>query len=156
LAGAVQPAIDEAVKDVFISHASEDKDEVARPLAVALQNRGVSVWFDELSIAWGQPIHRAIETGIANAMFGLVIISRKFMEKQWTKAELDGLYGRQMGEPTGQGVILPVWHRVTADDVKQQLPMIAALKALNTGVSSIDEIADEVAKLVHASAGGRR
>jgi len=67
--------------DVFISHASEDKDEIARPLAEALQARGVAIWFDELSIGWGQPIHRAIEEGIANARFGLVIISAKFMEK---------------------------------------------------------------------------
>jgi TIR domain. len=137
--------------DVFISHASEDKDEIARPLAEALQARGVSIWFDELSIGWGQPIHRAIEEGIANARFGLVIISTKFMEKHWTQAELDGLYGRQMGQPDGSGIILPVWHRVTADEVQSRLPMIAALKALNTGVSSVEDIADEVARLVQGS-----
>lgn len=141
--GAAAPSV-----DVFISHATEDKDEVARPLAEALQSRGVSIWFDELSIGWGQPIHRAIEQGIANARFGLVIISAKFMEKQWTQAELDGLYGRQMGQPDGSGIILPVWHRVTADEVQSKLPMIASLKALNTGVSSIEDIADEVARLV--------
>lgn len=137
--------------DVFISHASEDKDDIARPLAEALQARGVSVWFDELNVAWGQPIHRAIETGIANATYGLVIISPTFMVKQWTQAELDALYGRQMGRPDDHGLILPLWHRVTTDDVQQNLPMIAALKALNTAVLSVEQIADEVAKLVFAS-----
>lgn len=82
-------------------------------------------------MAWGQPIHRAIETGIANATYGLVIISPTFMVKQWTQAELDALYGRQMGRPDGHGLILPLWHRVPTDDVQQNLPMIAALKALN-------------------------
>ncbi|HQZ00741.1 MAG TPA: toll/interleukin-1 receptor domain-containing protein [Propionicimonas sp.] len=137
--------------DVFISHASEDKDDIARPLAEALQARGVSVWFDELNIAWGQPIHRAIEAGIANGTYGLVIISPTFMVKQWTQAELDALHGRQMGRPDGHGLILPLWHRVTTDDVQQNLPMIAALKALNTAVLSVEQIADEAAKLVFAS-----
>lgn len=148
--GLADVPLDDAT-DVFISHASEDKDEIARPLAEALQARGVSIWFDELSISWGQPIHRAIERGIANTAFGLVIVSPSFMEKQWTQAELDALYGRQMGRPGGHGLILPLWHRVTADDVQRRLPMIAALKALNTGVSNIEEIADQVARLVHAT-----
>src|SRR5690606_28361687 len=30
--------------DVFISHASEDKEEIVRPLAIALRNAGLSVW----------------------------------------------------------------------------------------------------------------
>src|SRR5580765_4942879 len=33
--------------DVFISHASEDKDAVVRPLAHALSGGGLRVWFDE-------------------------------------------------------------------------------------------------------------
>lgn len=36
--------------DVFISHASEDKDTVARPLAKALSGTGLSVWFDEFEM----------------------------------------------------------------------------------------------------------
>lgn len=136
-------------RDVFISHASEDKDDIARPLTEALQTRNLSVWFDELNITWGTPIRRAVEKGITNATYGLVIISPNFIAKQWTRAELDALYGRQMGQPDSQ-VILPVWHRVTADDMQQHLPMIAGIKALNTGVFSIEEIANEVASLVAA------
>src|SRR6266508_555787 len=37
-------AMDSEVRDVFISHASEDKAAVARPLAEALRDAGVSVW----------------------------------------------------------------------------------------------------------------
>jgi TIR domain len=36
-----------ARRDVFISHASEGKDAIARPLAECLRARGCSVWFDE-------------------------------------------------------------------------------------------------------------
>lgn len=155
--GSFQPSVSPSLldgvtgKDVFISHASEDKDEVARPLASALEVRGVTVWIDELSIAWGQPIRRAIEQGIANCTYGLVIISPSFMRKHWTQAELDALYGRQMGQADGHGVILPLWHRVTADDVQRELPMVAGLKALNTAVSSVESIADDLADLVRSS-----
>jgi hypothetical protein len=35
--------------DVFISHASEDKESFVRPLAIALKNLGLLVWYDEFS-----------------------------------------------------------------------------------------------------------
>lgn len=40
--------------DVFISHDSEDKEEVARPLAEVLRRNGLSVWYDEfeLKFSW--------------------------------------------------------------------------------------------------------
>src|SRR5829696_6650440 len=38
------------VWDVFISHASEDKESVARPLAAELKARGVAVWLDDLEL----------------------------------------------------------------------------------------------------------
>ena len=40
-------------RDVFISHASEDKDEIARPLADELIRRGLKVWFDEYELVLG-------------------------------------------------------------------------------------------------------
>ncbi len=39
--------------DVFISHASEDKEAVARPLYQALKDAGVSAWLDEVNITLG-------------------------------------------------------------------------------------------------------
>lgn len=130
--------------DVFVSHASEDKEDIARPLVVALEKRGLHVWFDELSIRWGQSIHRSIEEGIAHSRFGLIIISPHFMAKQWTNAELDALYDRSITDETAG--ILPLWHGVTLEQVQANLPMIAALKAFKTADWTIDQIADEVVK----------
>ena len=44
--------------DVFISHAGEDKDDVARPLFVALHDLGVSVWFDEAELRIGDSLRQ--------------------------------------------------------------------------------------------------
>ena len=42
--------------DVFISHATEDKDEIARPVTQGLISYGLNVWFDELEIKVGGDI----------------------------------------------------------------------------------------------------
>ena len=39
--------------DVFISHASEDKDAIVRPLATELEMLSVRVWYDEFSLKLG-------------------------------------------------------------------------------------------------------
>ena len=49
----LNPEIAEKEWDVFISHASEDKDNVARPLAQALRAEGYRVWFDEFTLTVG-------------------------------------------------------------------------------------------------------
>src|SRR6185312_12727621 len=48
-----QPARD---FDVFISHASEDKNEVVRPLAEALRKGGLEVWYDEFELRIGDSL----------------------------------------------------------------------------------------------------
>ena len=40
--------------DLFISHASEDKDDVARPLADKFIEQGLKVWYDRNLISGNQ------------------------------------------------------------------------------------------------------
>lgn len=80
----VDPNTDDAKYDVFISHASEDKDEVVRPLAHALKESGLSVWFDEFELRIGDSLRRKIDRGLANSRFGVIVLSRSFFEKGWT------------------------------------------------------------------------
>ena len=47
--------------DVFISHASEDKDEFVRPLANALMELGMKVWFDEMTLKIGDSLRQKID-----------------------------------------------------------------------------------------------
>ncbi|MBA7526390.1 hypothetical protein ES705_18552 [subsurface metagenome] len=68
--------------DVFISHASEDKDEIVRPLAYALQAEGLSVWYDEFEMKIGDSLRRKIDKGLANSRFGIVVLSKSFIKKR--------------------------------------------------------------------------
>lgn len=115
--------------DVFIAHASEDKDSFVRPLAVALTQLGVEVWYDEFSLRLGDSLHRSLDHGLANARFGLVVISPHFIEKPWPKYELGGLVSREINEGR---VILPIWHRVTREQVLAFSPPLADKVALST------------------------
>jgi hypothetical protein len=77
--------------DVFISHATEDKDLFVRPLAETLQRLGVSVWYDEFTLRLGDSLRRSIDKGLVSSNFGLVVISQNFIKKKWPEYELNGL-----------------------------------------------------------------
>src|SRR2546423_359737 len=80
--------------DLFISHASEDKDDVARPLADLFIQKGLKVWYDEYTLIVGDSLRRSIDRGLAGSRYGLVILSPHFFEKEWPQKELDGLVAR--------------------------------------------------------------
>lgn len=114
---------------VFISHVSSDKDAVARPLAKALGRAGHEVWFDEFSLDVGDNLRESVEAGLASCDVGVVIISEKFFERLWTNEELSGLFAREV---PSRKIILPVWHGVTAEDVKKKAPMLSGRLAVRT------------------------
>lgn len=133
--------------DVFISHASEDKESVARPLANALVKLGISVWYDEFELKIGDSLRRKIDNGLAHSNFGIVVISKNFINKGWTNYELDGLITRSL---TGEQQLLPIWHEITKQEVIDYSPSLADKVARNTATNTIEEIAEEIAELITA------
>jgi hypothetical protein len=133
--------------DVFISHAMEDKDEVVRPLAVALQSRGLTVWYDEFELRIGSSLRRNIDQGLARSRFGVVVLSPSFFCKNWPQYELDGLVTREM---TGEQIILPLWHKLTKAEVTAASPSLADKLARSTADLTVEEIAAEIAEVVSA------
>lgn len=131
--------------DLFISHASEDKDDFVRPLAETLQGLGLKVWYDEFSMRVGDSLRRKIDSGLRNSRYGTVVLSADFIKKEWTNYELDALVAREMN---GHKMILPIWHKITKTDVMNYSPNLADKIALNTSVSTIEEIAHQLADVV--------
>lgn len=134
--------------DVFISHATEDKDEIVRPLATALVEKGLRVWYDEFALKLGDSLRRKIDAGLANSRFGVVVVSHAFFAKNWPQYELDGLVTREM---TGEQIILPLWHRITKAEVISRSPSLADKLARNTSDFTIDEIAAEIADVIRTA-----
>lgn len=134
--------------DVFISHATEDKDEVARPLANELASAGLRVWYDEFELRIGDSLRKSIDTGVAKSRFGVVVLSVSFFAKNWPQYELDSLVTLEMA---GQQSILPIWHRVTKQEVLAQSPALADKIALSTSIATIEEIAKEIVNVIQDS-----
>lgn len=131
--------------DVFISHASEDKEFVALPLAMALKEHGVSAWLDKAELRIGDSLRRRIDHGIRSCRFATVIFSPAFFAKGWTQYELDGIVARIVANKQS---ILPIWHNVTADDVIDYSPSLGDKLARTTDDASIEEIAAEIAEVI--------
>lgn len=132
--------------DVFISHASEDKDGVVRPLAHALRDGGLNVWYDEFELRIGDSLRRKIDLGLAKSRFGVVVLSRAFLEKGWTNYELDGLVTRSV---SGEQVILPIWHEITKKELIDYSPSLADKVARSTATHTVEEIAHEIVGVIH-------
>ncbi len=115
--------------DVFVCHASQDKESFVRPLAQALRQLGVEVWYDEFSLELGDSISSEIDKGIAGASFGIVVISPSFINRPWPKHELRGLVNRDIEEDLR---ILPIWHGVGKREVAQFSPSLSDKVAIDT------------------------
>lgn len=131
--------------DVFICHASEDKEEVAEPLANELQKRGLKVWLDKFVLKIGDSLRRRIDEGLSKSRYGIVVLSQEFFKKNWTQYELDGLLAREMADAVK--VILPVWHEVSAKEVRAVSPALAMRLAGNTA-DGIEHLADELTDVI--------
>lgn len=125
--------------DIFICHASEDKADIVRPLTNLLTERGIRVWVDESEIHLGDSLQQKINEGLAHAKFGVVVLSPSFFSKPWTQVELGALFNRHVAESK---VILPVWHRVSADDVRRDAPLLADVRAVSTdsGLAAVAQV----------------
>lgn len=132
--------------DVFVSHATEDKgsfvDEFVRTLQIDCRFK---VWYDELSIKWGDSIRTKIDQGLKKSKFGVVVLSRSYIKKHWTQYELEGLFQR---EPYDGKLILPIWHDITKQEVQNFSPTLAGKMAMNTALMTPQEIAEKLKELV--------
>jgi len=108
--------------DLFICHASEDKDTFVRPLANILRDYGAEVWYDEFSLRVGDSLSRAIDRGLASTRYGVAVISKAFLSKKWSEYELRGLTAKELA--SGK-VILPIWLDVTTQEVLDFSPPLA-------------------------------
>lgn len=130
--------------DVFISHASEDKENFVRPLAEKLQKCGVKVWYDEFELKMGDSLSDSINRGIQESKYGIIVFSQAFFEKEWTNYELKSLLMRQMNK---ERVILPIWHNISKDFIREKSLYLLDIKALSSE-TGWDELVDKILEIV--------
>lgn len=136
---------DKMLFDVFISHASEDKDDFVRLLAQKLKEKHVEVWYDEFTLKPGDSIRRAIDYGLSKSIYGIVVFSRAFLKKEWTQWELDGLVQRLNSSKTN--LIIPIWHNILYEDILEYSPSLADRMAIISS-KGIDYVVSEILKII--------
>jgi hypothetical protein len=121
--------------DVFISHASEDKD-FARRLAHRLEAAGLKVWFDDFVLELGDSLRECIDKGLRSCKYGVVVLSPAFFLKRWPQVELNALFSR---ESTSKKIILPVWHQIDSARIAKFSAVLADRLAVfsDKGVESV-------------------
>ncbi len=131
---------------LFICHASEDKEGFVRPLAESLKRHGVRVWYDEHSLGLGDSLRESIDHGLTNSTYGLVVLSAAFFKKRWAQRELNGLVAREMAE--GRKIVWPIWLNIDSSTIVQYSPPLADVVGIQHGVdleSTVRAILDRLA-----------
>ena len=133
--------------DVFIAHAGEDKDMLVRPLAKALVDAGLRVWYDEFTLKVGDSLRDSIDHGLVESRFGIVILSAHFFRKDWPKRELDGLLAKDSDK---RKVVLPIWHQIDKEQVSGFSPSLAGIIAMQSS-RGITSLVDEILEVTRGS-----
>jgi hypothetical protein len=130
----------------FISHDQRDKDLYARPLAVALRQRSLVVWFDEFSLQPGDRLKTSIDEGIRSCEKCIVLLTQNYLSNnRWASYELDSAIMREICN--GENIIIPVWIGVNQAQVYQFNPQITNIVAV-TWQDNEQKVADALARVL--------
>ncbi len=132
--------------EAFISHASEDKENFVKPLAEFLEQQGLNIWYDEFALKIGDSLSESIDNGLAESKFAIVVFTKAYFEKFWTKEELKGIRALVSNNQTK---ILPIWLGVSREEVLGFSPILADIIAINANMKTIENIGSELIKITH-------
>jgi hypothetical protein len=134
------PPLKPTTWDVFISHASPDKEYV-KELQAAFNAAGISVWVDDSVLLWGNRFRKMIDQGLKRSRYVVVVLSKEFLDgRQWTEYELDSAFALETAE---RERILPLTHGVTQDDVRRYCPALSMRNALDSEKDSFTKMAND-------------
>lgn len=127
--------------DVFISHASEDRD-LARSFAKALSNRGVSCWFDEEKLEPGTNWVQKLREAIDHSRICLLLLSKEsvsskpWVSQEWPQILLSLWKRNNLGifplllDRVEAPMFLQGWHSLRCDRQKPNVEkLVAEIKA---------------------------
>ncbi len=115
--------------DAFVSHASEDKNDIAKPLSELLRTASFDVWYDDWALLAGDSLRESIEKGLRQSRFGIVVLSPSFIKKKWPRREFDAILTL---EQPGTQRLLPIWHQISHSEAEDFSLFSIDRKALPT------------------------
>lgn len=132
------------LRDVFLCHAWDDRQESAKELHDLLVAAGVKVWFSEKDLGLGVPMMRAIDKGLANSKIGLVLVTPALLER----LPKEGVADKELSALLARNQLVPIVHKTTYDALRNVSPMLASRSGLDTSEDSMAVVAKKIAELV--------
>ncbi len=132
------------LRDVFLCHAWDDRNDVAKELHDLLVSNGVSVWFSEKDITLGVPLMRAIDKGLANSRIGLVLVTPALLKR----LPQEGIADKELSVLLARDQLVPIVHNTTYEALREVSPMLASRTGLSTNEESISDVATKIAELI--------
>ena len=108
------------MRDIFICHASEDKQRIVRPLVAALKKQQISCWVDEAEIKWADSITQKVNEGLAISQYVIVILSQSFVGKNWPERELHAALNAEASSGKVKVLPLVVGDKNIEDQIRQK------------------------------------
>ncbi|WP_320163456.1 TIR domain-containing protein [uncultured Trichococcus sp.] len=138
--------------DVFLSHSNLDKEEFVSELSDKLEGREIKVFEDVKVFKMGQSQTDMMNMGILNSRFVVIFLSPNFIKSGWSDYEFKSFLNREINEK--RIIILPIWHNVSYDDVRDYNPFLVDKFALDTKKYTLDEIVESIYQVVVDSKNG--
>lgn len=132
------------LRDVFLCHAWDDRQGVARELHDLLVLRNVSVWFSEKDVGLGVPLMRAIDKDLANSRIGLVLVTPALL----LRLPEEGIADKELSALLARDRLVPIVHKTTYESLREVSPLLASRSGLSTSEEPMADVADKIAELV--------
>lgn len=110
--------------DVFISHASEDKETVVEPLIRKLREHNISYWLDSEHINAVGDVPERINEGLTKSQFMVVVLSSNYLKARWAKKELSIAISWENSLPEEKFVLLLVGNEKEQEENLKQAPIV--------------------------------
>ena len=132
------------LRDIFLCHAWDDRQGVAKDLYDLLISNGVSVWFSDKDVGLGVPLMRAIDKGLTNSRIGLVLVTPALLRR----LPQEGIADKELSALLARDRLVPIVHNTTYEALREVSPLLASRTGLNTAEESIADVAAKIAELV--------
>lgn len=132
------------LRDVFLCHAWDDREGVAKDLHDLLEDDGVTVWFSEKDVRLGTPLLRAIDKGLARTRAGIVLVTPALL----IRLDNEGIADKELSELLAREQLIPVVHGTTFEALREVSPLLASRSGLSTAEQPLADVAAKIAELV--------
>ncbi len=131
------------LRDVFLCHAWDDRQGVAKELHDLLEARGVRVWFSEKDLGLGVPMMRAIDKGLVNSRVGIVLVTPAMLRR----LPAEGVADKELSALLRRERLVPVVHETTYEELEKVSLLLASRAGLSTAEEPMADVAAKIAEL---------